>query len=321
MASKNPCRRPSRQDWGRMTNWQPFLGFQTKIQIHWNGKDKRRRSGGVHTMRAGAVCREELLHAVAQDFSDQVTRSRQKPGSWEYITEVEGQIDVDAPVLKQPGTTFLWIANDDDPYVDPTYTPCTRPCCAGSLIETVDAIVGNACVVLNNDYYQGDWWQTSLEESQSDRQSSFAWFGTDNFFLHHPALLAVVTGLFRQAVLLHSFGLEEGLLQAVPREDTVRALSEADEKLALRNLDKMRPWIQAQSAGRFFPFGGSNWGRLRTLHRAIYKHGYDQLFAGDFNHRWGLGERATGLVNGAFSYWGAHTKPTKAGKLLNKLGK
>lgn len=183
-------------------------------------------------------------------------------------------------------------------------------------------------VALNPDRYEGDWWTTSPTEALAQgNPEELRWYGTDNFFLRHPVLTSLVMGMFRQAFLLHEQGFGDAILKVVNRREVEECLTYGDPDLAIRILNKLRPWIAVPTnrPASPYPFPTAYWHRLGQLKKAIYRYGYNEVFGGDIREGWGLGESGGGrygIYNGPLAYWGATgSKITLAGKRLAQLGK
>lgn len=323
--SAKSIRTPSRSVWYDIRQQAPVMGITTKIQISKPAGKKAQ----IIPIKAEGSCREEIIYLLADHLRD-LTFSQQKDrNSWRTTVKEKAKINTESSPLKQPEITYLWIQDYDEEFGESTFNFCTRKDCLKSLIETLDALVGNVCVLLSEDRYKGNWWQTTSEEAVVTLKEDYGvscrtirWYGTDNFFLRHPALVSIVLGLFRQTLLLHEVGATDDILRAVPRKDTLRALNDADEKLALRNVKKLRPWIECGIPGDTrFPFPKGRWDRLLQLHRALYRHGCKKVFNGDFAQRWDLEDFGTEALNGADDYWGRGKNITAAGFRLQKLGK
>ncbi len=307
---------------------QPFVGFRTQFRsTPIKGKGKVQ----THTINYGGDCREELVWDSREFLQNKSVRWSKKRNSWEKIATLSHTLDLDHPTLRQPEVTYLWVNGEDD--FDGTFQgTCRRACCIGKFPELMDAIVGPVAVLLNPDRYVGNWWRTLPEEvrgmvSGPYHQEEMRWYGTDNFFLRHPALTSLMMGMFRQGVLLFQQDYDQAILEAVKRKDVEDCLTNADPVLAMRILKALRPWIEVPRQVDNFSFGKGYWDRLRLLHRAIYRHGYDALFDADLQHSWniategGKGDRYS-VSKGPMEYWGTTgSRVTPEGKRLAKLGK
>lgn len=315
---------------------QPYMGIHAKYGTESLGKKKGLL---IHTFDGGGECREETAYAVAHALKQRVVTVKKVRGSWRSVETQTHSINLDAPATKQPNATVLLLYNDGDGYRGSDVgIPCTRPGCLQSLIESFDALVGNVGVLLDPDWYQGDWWQTRPEECIRKWRDSpaFHYYGTSNYFLQHPSLLHIVLGLFRQVYLLRQQNQDVDLLGALNREDVVEALTNGDPELALQNLEKIRPWLEVGGNHKQgYPFPRGYWNRLVNLHKAIYNHGYEEVFGGSIEYRWGLlsqvdiaqdqddfyDEEIDGdKLGGVWSYWGESNR-TKAARRLATLAR
>lgn len=302
----------------------PFVGFSTKFRsapIAGKGKVQ------VHSINYGGSCREELIWDTREYLQGRVVTWKKRRNHWKRDATVVREMDLDHTSLKQPGMTHLWVNGEED-WEGNYKTVCRRTCCISKFPELLDAIVGPLAVALNPDRYQGDWWTTSPAEAVHGA-NELRWYGTDNFFLRHPVLTSLMMGMFRQGILLFEQGYDEAILRAVNRKDVEDCLTNADPQLAMRLLTTLRPWIEVPQKylANNFSFPKGHWDRLRQLHRAIYRHGYDALFDADLQRSWNVagseeGQGRYDVSNGPMVYWGTTgNKVTVAGKRLVKLGK
>ncbi len=329
---------PKRSPLAKLHFSQAGMGFETKVAV-------RPLKGGkqlVRSVSAGGECREEMIYDTQVQLKNLVVSTRRKSKSWERIETHTNRLNLDAPETKQPGVTHFYLYGGDW-YGDYEGSgPCRRSCCQGKMVQVFDALVGNVGVLFDPDWYRGNWWQTLPEDNFKKKSNgpikryaddgNFQYFGVSNFFLRHPALCHTMMGLFRQAFLIFEQGLEEGMFDVLDQKDVVEALSQGDQKLALRNIQRIRPWLEVSVTGvgagpRSYPFPKGYWSRLLQLHKAIYKHGYENVFDGDLERGWNLLERGyEDCVRGAWDYWGGKAKrgynaETPDGKRLAQLGK
>jgi len=297
---------------------QPFIGFAAKVGARALGDKKSLK---LYPVSDDGTCREEALYSAQVQLKQGTFSTKRIRGSasWEREETQTHTLDLDTPETKQPGLTYFFLNSHDDDYDRDTM--CQRPCCQGTLVEVMDALVGNVGVLLDPDWYQGNWWETTLEDNlkKKDRYGGkpFHYYGISNFFLRHPALLHAMLGLFRQTYLIHCQNFDGPLRASLNRNDVVKALSQGDPELALHNLEKIRPWLELNVKPiHLYPFPKGYWYRLIQLHKAIYKHGYEEVFGGSIEQGWDLHSKGYGRnVNGAWSYWGSLSK----GKTKRKL--
>ncbi len=307
---------------------QPMLTISSKIGTKpWAGKKRV-----VTPLFEEGECREEIVWGIRSFLQDVVSSAIPVAGgaSWERERVQTADITLDEPSLKQGGQTTLAIIPDYYNGFDEIGGACVRPCCAGVRSKIMDTLVGNLGLVLDTDPYYGDWWQAPA--GQKNRLHEFKYYGVNNSCLHHPALLHITLGMFRQAHLLFTSGMDMGLLEAVPYDNTKKALNNADWKQAWKNLEAARRWIEVDPlAGTLshWPFPVGYWDRLKALHTALYKYGVDEVFqASSVAERWGIRSgvdvemyNSQSDIHGAWSYFGQGKKLTKAGRRLFKLGK
>jgi hypothetical protein len=186
-----------------------------------------------------------------------------------------------------------------------------------------DALVGLPSVLFSHRRVQGDWWRTDL---RTCRQGDYVrWWGTDNWFVRHPTLLAIVTGLARQAALLSAHGFADEVLSRVERSSVEEALTTGDWRLAYGLCTELRDFIEVPNGtdGSYnnYPFPYGQWKRFDRLQRAQRRHDYKKIFDSNFYDSWGLNPDAQGGGwSGAFAYWGNPGKENEAYARLMKLG-
>lgn len=193
-------------------------------------------------------------------------------------------------------------------------------------LQVMDALAGLPSVLLSHRRPQGEWWRTDPNTCRVHGDKNYiAWNGTDNWFMRHPTLIAIVTGLARQAALLVAHDLGPQVLELVERDQVEEALTTGDWRLAYGLCEKLRPFIEVPNGvgGRFnnYPFPYGQWNRFDRLQRAQRRHNYEKVFEGNFYDCWGLNKEGTaGKWSGAFAYWGNPGKENDAYGLLMKLG-
>lgn len=186
-----------------------------------------------------------------------------------------------------------------------------------------DALVGIPSVLLSHRRPEGEWWRT--DPTTCHHGEYIHWGGTDNWFMRHPTLLAIVTGLARQAALLTAHGLGDQVLERVKREQVEEALTTGDWKLATGLCEQLRDYIEVPNGdgGAFqnYPFPYGQWKRFDRLQRAQRRHNYEKIFEGNLYDSWGLTPAAVGgQWSGSFAYWGNPGKENDKFDLLMKLG-
>jgi hypothetical protein len=190
-------------------------------------------------------------------------------------------------------------------------------------LELMDALVGLPSVLLSHRRPEGEWWRTDPKDCVGHEY--VRWNGTDNWFMRHPTLIAIATGLARQAALLTAHGMAEQVLELVKRNHVEEALTTGDWKLAYGLCQKLQPYIEVPNGagGSFqnYPFPYGQWKRFDRLQRAQRRHNYEKVFQGNFYDCWGLNkEDAGGKWSGAFAYWGIPGEENANFDLLMKLG-
>lgn len=276
---------------------QPNLGFEAKyVSIDQEGKRE------VRSMRHLATCREGMISQARSDFQGIFCKKKSNGTmTWNFSFEKsEAVIDLSDPVVKEPGDTRLLV----------NASMLSRKQHA-TFLQVADYIVGNVCVLLNpNERRTGDWWVTDPEDClvpDAAGKNCVGWNGTDNFFLHHPALTSLVTGLYRQALLLTKAGCGEEVLASLDRGKVEEALTNGSWRQALANCKKLRSWIEVYTPGghneKNFPFPEGYWLRFMRLHQALRRHGYQEVFDQDFVEGWNLLSKESNWT-GMYNFWG-----------------
>lgn len=301
---------------------QPSITFSTKYARRNLASGELRQQD----LEASFICREGLLSSVRQALSAHLMESGQGDTPWSKRFTPRWEIAFDQEELARPGKTCMEVLIPGG-----NETPLEkREEFAAKLYPVANIVAGLPLLLLNTHRKPGDWHKLP-PRFQPLREGRARWFGADNSLLHHPALLSVGTGLFRQAVALVSCGLAEEVLASTPQEEVEKALAEADWKAAFGLVDKARPWIQIipgkNGAFENYPIpwtkyargGTSYWQRFIRLHRALRRHGFEEVLE-DFVQGWNLDGRSLDY-SGAFSFWGEDGKLSEAHKRVMLLGK
>jgi hypothetical protein len=301
---------------------QPNLGYQSKYMSV--DKDDKKQE---HSLRHMATCREGVVSHTRGSFQKVFCQKRSDGvKAWSFNFEkAEDLIDLANPSVKKAGDTKL--------LVNASMLSKTRQ---KQFLEVADYLVGNVCVLLNpHERVEGEWWVTDPDDyliADTSGKNCVGWNGTDNFFLHHPALISLVIGLFRQALLLTKAGYGAKVLETVERSKVDKALTTGSWRQALSNCRKLRTWLEVYTPSgnayiQNFPFPEGYWLRFMRLHQAIRRHGYQELFGEDFAGRWNLLSKQYNC-SGMYSFWGTGdnnaadgTLQNTARKRLMKLGK
>jgi hypothetical protein len=303
---------------------QPNLGIEAQyVSIDKSGKRQLRKLRHLSTCREGVI--SNARKALQQVFC---TKNRYGDRAWDFSFEQSNDLlDLADPQAREAGRTRLLIntadlARDQIP----------------QFLDVSDYLVGNVCVLLNpNGRIKGDWWKTDPKKcmaSDDTGKNIVAWNGSDNFFLYHPALIGLVTGLYRQAFLLTKAGFGEEILAAVEREAVDEALSGGSWRKALANCKKLRTWIEVYTPGGNyvynFPFPQGYWLRFMRLQQALRGHTYEEVFEQDFVTAWNLLSKDNDSNwSGMYSFWGGRDGDQyysgdahkQRGKHLMQLGK
>lgn len=132
-----------------------------------------------------------------------------------------------------------------------------------NLIQTMDSIVGNTCVLLDHGQegrdrrkYYGQAGEYRLRRYAYDRRG-FEYRTLSNFWLRAPTLMSLVFTLSRWAIGVHlakyyqrtpearqwSVEAQRELLSLVPRKDIVTAINNNDPDLALINFERIMGFL------------------------------------------------------------------------------
>jgi hypothetical protein len=300
---------------------QPNLGFRAKyVSIDKEGERSE------HSMLYLSTCREGVVSQARKKFQETfTTKNRTGHRVWNFSFETgEDRIDLADSTVKGAGDTKLLI----------NASMLTREEQA-VFLQVTDYLVGNVCVLLNPDERdEGEWWRTDPDDCLTPDiagNNCVSWNGSDNFFLHHPALLSLVTGLYRQALLLTQAGFGEEILGVVPREKVDKAMTTGSWRQALANCKKLRQWIEIYTPGGNhqinFPFPEGYWLRFMRLHQALRRHGYQKVFDQDFTAAWNLLAKNSNW-SGMYNFWGykkgddsGDSRQSDRRQRLMKLGK
>ncbi len=276
---------------------QPNLGYEAKyVSVDKDGKRE------VRFLRHLSTCREGILSKSRKEF--QGLFCKKEPNGtlvWNFdFKRSEMVIDLTDPAAKGPGDAKLLInASMLSRSLHPLF------------LEVADYIVGDVCVLLNpEERIEGEWWRTDPKNcliADAAGKNCVGWNGTDNFFLHHPALGSLITGLYRQALLLTKAGYGEEILASVDRDKVDKALTTGSWRQALANCKKLRQWIEVYTPGGAynanFPFPEGYWLRFMRLHQALRRHGYQTVFEQDFVESWNLLSKGNNWT-GMYDFWG-----------------
>lgn len=302
-------------NWRRLDLCQPYLELNTKLRFE----------GQTEVVdAAGESCREALIYNIGDLMDDLVgyVEEDYDPTPWKQKKKLESRpgikekIQLDVEALRQAECTKLSMGSYDD---DGDLFQCRRECCVAGLDNALNTLVSLPALLLNPDRYTGDWWeQTDAQIVQGNNEDvRIEYWGADNSILQHPALVSIMFGLFRQAVVLHQAGQLVGLSKAAPPADVRAALINSDEKAALKLVQKARPWLFHPGVNTYFPLSGpGKWELFINLHKALYQHGFESVF-GNISAAWSLASRGIKVLNGSHSYF----RDKRAAESVRKLAK
>lgn len=293
---------------------QPEVGFHA----HYVAVDCGNQERETRSISNVAICREGVVHNVRQGLQGSlVQKVKTGPDDWQFVFQQIKDIDLEDPAAKEAGMTFMRIHKKslDKKYLSKKILR--------EFVMATDIVMGPVCVLLGRHRPVGEWWRTPPEEIlQGDY---LRWHGSDNFFLQHPALVSLVSGLYRQVALLCRAGRGGEIIETLDYREVEECLSSGDYKLALPIIEKTRHWIEVplgqDGHAPNYPFPKGYWRRLKCLQRGLRRHGYEKLMGQNFIDGWAL-EAKGQAYNGMYALWGMNKKKaTAAGRQLTDLGR
>lgn len=304
-------------NWNAIDYVQPLLSLHTKVQYEG-------RTAIVEIPEES--CREALIYNIGDWMTELVglhsgEDEEYDPTPWKKKS-VKKKVPQEPIILNEyhlRGAESTKLSMQIDPYEDGHF--CERACCRGNLTHALNTLVSLPALLLNPDRYTGDWWeQTDAQIMSRARYGdlTISYWGADNSILQHPALVSLIFGLFRQAVVLHKEGRLDGLAKAVPPAAVREALLHSDEKAALKLVQKAKPWLRCPTNQTYFPISGDGkWELFLNLHKALYQHGFEKVF-GDVVSAWDLASRGIKALNGAHTYFKSKKNVANVQKLARK---
>lgn len=292
---------------------QPDVGFNARyVSVHQKTGERETRS-----ISNATTCREGLVHNIRQGLQNGLClKVSTGPDEWEFSWCQVKNVDLTDPAAKESGMTALKIQR----------TALTQKVLSKrfltQFIQVADIVAGPVCVLLSTGRPEGEWWRTPIEEVLQD--NFLYWYGSDNFFMQHPVLVSLISGLYRQVALLCRAGRAKEIIASVDYKQVEECLSSGDYKIALKIIEQTRPWIEVptgKSGNEInYPFPVGHWRRLKCLQRGRRRHGYPKLLGQDFGEGWDLVSKATQWT-GMYSFWGQKNGVTDKGHQLIELGK
>jgi len=319
----------------RWVYYKPTLSMLTEVLLV--NLHNRKETPGKAQVGGSYSCREELCNNLRNKFITlavlvDVMNPASKP--WEKAETLVGEIVLNDP--KAQSVSMHVDAHTCELLTGPeTKDYAIKGMTCEDLNKRVarmaDIVVGIPCMLL------GPPGNTARESIQANGN----WTGTTNFFLQHPALTALITGLYRQAFSLVRTGVDEEAYKKVPYEKVKEVLLSGDQKAALILAEELRPWILVPEPTKYWnntPFVHSNlsipfpwyprkrkevsyWQRFIRLHRGIARHGLEAVLGENFNNSWVLLSNGKTFHNGVFSLWGTKGQLTPSHKRVMEMGK
>ena len=306
---------------------QPYINVRSSVFL----KDVETAEEIRMNIMSFSHCREGLISDIRTTLKKRTTNFIKKGEcAWEGVLAPTHSLTLNDSRCLGAWDTVLSVL--DVP--DPTTGPIIKDNVVKKFLKVADAIVGIPSLLLNPNREPGDWWRTDTKTAcRGDSHRRFIdWGGADNFLLRHPALLAIITGLYRQAFWLCRSGYEDKVLASVDYSQVEKVLTKPTWKEALELAEQLKTWIsvpvpQRGSVGNvsfpWYPRASkqvSYWQRFIRLQRALHRHSADEVFAGDIFESWALLNKGS-QFSGAISFWGEAKRLTPAHKRLMELGK
>lgn len=275
-----------------------------------------------HSLTTLNTCREGIIHDIRTKLQKEFCKSvKVGPNAWDMGFERKQGILLDQEEDLGPKKNFLKIY---------TVSYLANLPEAAVFSQAMDTVLGIACVLLDPTRPTGDWWETPEEDvyqkaRKDGREAVWAyWYGPGNFCLQHPALVAIITGLYRQVALLCNAGFAEDIIAAADHDRVREAITNCDWREALSIASDIRPWIEVP-VGKHghainYPFPLGYWQRFMRLQRGSRRHGYEKVFGQDFIEGWAL-ENKSSAWTGLYGLWGEKGKLTNYHRRLMDLGK
>ena len=286
----------------RWVYWQPYIKAKATILV----VDKKDNIS-IKSVITEATCREAIITNMQARLRDIVIQEVPVKGRPSYykkkqrtkrIRLYDTRLLVDLPKANQLTISINALKEDPVKHGPPSNDKIKE------YIEVADALVGIPSVLLSHRRPKGYWWRSEPIEVTDGYVS---WNGSDNWFMRHPVLLAIATGLLRQAALLVAKGYGRQILKCVDRKQIEEVLTTADWKLAYKLALKLRPWIEVPAGinGNHinYPFSMGFWHRFDYLQRAQRKHNYKKIFGNNFYESWALMNGNLPFL-GVYSFWG-----------------
>ena len=288
--------------------WKPTVTVKTTFLLLGKGDKK---SVPSHISRSG--CREGILSNMKTRLREAVMKKKKvttNKDGWETATftrEKRLRLFDRELIASLPGGNQIRIR---DTGLKPKGLPESKlkPQIVEEFILVADALVGIPSVLLSHHRPEGEWWRTD-HLTCINKDGEVEWNGSDNWFLRHPILLSIVTGLYRQAAMLTACGYGPKVLDCVKRGEVEDALTTGDWRLAFGIAKQLRPWIEvpvgAGGSEGNFPFSIGEWDNFDRLQRAQRRYNYLKVFGTSFYDSWGLNPgNEGGAWSGTQTYWG-----------------
>jgi hypothetical protein len=303
---------------------QPSVGFSAHyVAVDSAGKRE------VRHVQTATTCREGVISNLRQAFQNSLInveeyKAAQNLGWTATRTKVAlktiRSVDLDDVAGKEKPTTLklLWHEN---------YRKGWEEFPIEKFLQVCDVVMGPVMVLMSPARPMGaDWWRSDPEKAIQDEsgQKFVHWYGSDNWFLAHPATLSIATGLYRQCFHLCAVpGLADQIIATLSPDEVTAALSTNRQVPSLGFLKRTRQYIEvpvgANGTRQNYAFALGFWRRLIRLQRAIRRVGYADALGQDFPTGWAL-TSAEGAWRGVYNFWGDEGELTEHHRHLMKVG-
>jgi hypothetical protein len=290
---------------------KPYVGFKTNYTTVEKNTDQRQ----VKALAIADTCRETVIYNTREILRSTLTNVGNR--SMHSTPKEVRMLDLSDPETSSSAALCVYIGGADQEKLR-------------EFLHICDVVLGPVCVLLDPNRQKGTWWRTDPEAALvsigPSARTYVAWQGSGNWFLAHPTLMAIATGLYRQCYQLFRAGMYDQINGLFQHGEVRRVMTARNRALALRMLRVTRPYIEVpageggSSANYAFPAGKMrSWRRLLRLQRAVIRHGYRETFDQTFGEGWGLAGSLYELT-GVYDFWGEEGELTGAHKHLMKVG-
>lgn len=295
---------------------QPEVGFKA----HYLAIDMDTQEEKIRSMQTSCTCREGIISNARQGFQNGLL-NRKRDWSEKHIPKVIREANLQKATGKRKPTE---LKIQDHSNFRARYHKSDFS--IEEFIKVCNIVMGPICVLLGPNRLDGDqWWKTDPKKAVIGKDW-IHWKGSDNWFLAHPATMAIATGLYRQCYHLCGTGLGEKIIDTLNEQEVEEVMSSNSQKLALQLIKQTREYIEVPAGTNGsqynYPFYTGYWRRLQRLQRAIRRHGYEKSLGQSFAEGWALLEGNLTTWSGLYGFWGDNMEGfTKNHNHLMEMGK